>query len=209
MTSASTRAYEIIKSAIIAGTFAPGDRLVEAELTTLCQVSRTPVREALRRLASEGFAVFSPNQGAHVAEMGSAELEDLYELRALIEGYAAARAATRLSEEQIEEMEALALQIEASIEEAGAIASTVAPANSRFHRIILEAAESPRLLTLASVVVEAPLALRTIERYSPEQRARSVQHHRELIAAFRARDPQWARSVMTSHIKAAFAAIKR
>lgn len=209
MASASVKAYNIIRSEIISGRFAPGHRLVESDLTALCDVSRTPVREALRRLVNEGLAEFSPNHGAQVADPGGQDLEALYDLRALIEGYGAARAATRITPAQISELEALASRMETLSEEGADQTPDAAGANSRFHRIVLEAAQSPRLLTLAGLVVETPLILRTLARYSPEERARSMRHHRELIAAFRARDGNWAEAVMTSHIKAAFAAIRR
>ncbi|MBR9807661.1 MAG: GntR family transcriptional regulator [Alphaproteobacteria bacterium] len=208
MASASSQAYEVIKAEIISGRFPPGHRLVESDLTVLCDVSRTPVREALRRLVSEGLAEFSPNYGAQVADLAGEDLEALYELRTLIEGYAARRAATRISAAQIAELEALADRME-HLAGQPSVVPEEASANSRFHRIIVEAAKSSRLVSASNLVVEAPLVLRTIEHYSLEERARSMQHHRELIAAFKARDSQWAESVMISHIKAAFAAISR
>lgn len=85
MASASVQAYEIIRQEIISGRFPPGHRLIESDLTALCKVSRTPVREALRRLVNEGLAEFSPNYGAQVADPGDEDLEALYELRTLIE----------------------------------------------------------------------------------------------------------------------------
>lgn len=208
MASASRQAYDTIKAEIISGRFPPGYRLIESDLTVLCDVSRTPVREALRRLVNEGLAEFSPNHGAQVADLAGEDLEALYELRTMIEGYAARRAATRITEAQIAELEALADRME---ELAGqqAVVPEEANANSRFHRIIIDAARSSRLVTVSNQVVEAPLVLRTIEHYSPKERSRSLQHHREVIAAFRARDSQWAEAVMISHIKAAFTAISR
>ena len=208
MASASIQAYDIIKAEIISRRFRPGHRLVESDLTVLCDVSRTPVREALRRLVSEGLAEFSPNHGAQVADMAGEDLDALYELRTLIEGYAARRAATRITLAQIAELEMLADRME-ELSAQQTVVPEEASANSRFHRIIIDAAKSSRLVSVSNLVVEAPLVLRTIEHYTPEERARSMQHHRELIAAFRARDSQWAEAVMISHIKAAFIAIGR
>ena len=210
MSKASAKAFEAIKAEIIAGRFEPGRRLKEDELTTLCDVSRTPVREALRRLANEGLVTLIPNQGAQVAAMGTAELADLYELRTLVEGYAAARAALRISAEDIQALTALAEQIEAAAGAAGERPTDqVATANTTFHRIILRAAQSARLEAVAQIVIEAPLALRTLIRYSPAELDRSAFHHRELIAALEARDPAWARAVMSAHIRAAFQVLTR
>jgi DNA-binding GntR family transcriptional regulator len=198
------------------GRFAPGERLKEEELTDLCGVSRTPVREGLRRLAIEGLVVVTPHQGAQVAAIGDGELEEIYALRAMIEGHAAGRAALLIAEQDIAKLKALASEMEAAVRDAnrhevGAaeLNARFTPANSEFHRIILDAAMSPRLAAMASLVVEIPLILRTLARYSEEELMRSLQHHRELIAAFEARDEDWARSVMRSHVLAASHAVVR
>jgi len=204
MSTAAARAYDIIKAEIVSGRLAPGQRLKEEALTDLCAVSRTPVREALRRLANEGLAEFGPGQGAQVARMGAGELADLYRLRAQVEGEAAALAAERIDEEGLARLRALADTMEAASARAD-----VAAANGAFHACILEAAGSERLKAMARLVIEAPLALRTIERYAPEELARSMRHHRELIDALAAGDGEWARAVMTSHIRAAYHAIAR
>ena len=204
MSKASATAFETIKAEIVRGRFQPGQRLKEDELTALCAVSRTPVREALRRLANEGFVVLIPNQGAQVAHLGASDLADLYELRALVESYGAARAAERISAADIATLKSLARQIEDGSRTPDArAAEDLAAANAAFHRIILKAAASARLEAVAQIEIEEPQALRTLIRYSPEELARSHFHHRELIAAFEARDPDWARAVMLSHIKAA------
>ena len=204
MSSASARAYEIIKSGIVEGRFAPGQRLKEEELTVVCDVSRTPVREALRLLASEGLARLMPMHGAQVALMGARELRELYELRAMIEGKAAALAAERMPEAVLDALRRLAGEMEAAVAAREPAALRLAPANAEFHRHIIDAAGSGRLEAMARSVVEAPLTVRTFERYDRAQLQRSMQHHRELIDAFAARDSEWAHGVMTSHIRAAF-----
>jgi DNA-binding GntR family transcriptional regulator len=210
VSKASASAFEIIKAEIINGRFEPGRRLKEDELTVICAVSRTPVREALRRLANEGFVTLIPNQGAQVALMGEAELADLYELRVLVESYAAARAAVRIGKDDIEALKTLAGEMEAALlDKSAPPAPRFSVANMAFHRIILTAASSARLEAVAQIVIEAPLALRTLIRYSPGELERSAHHHRELIAAFEARDAGWARAVMSSHIQAAFQVLVR
>ena len=204
MSSASVRAYEIIKAGIVEGRFVPGQRLKEEELTVLCDVSRTPVREALQRLASEGMARLMPMHGAQVALMGARELRELYELRTMIEGKAAALAAERMSAETLEALRELAGEMEAAAAAGEPSGLRLAPANAEFHRRIIDAAGSGRLEVMARSVVEAPLTVRTFERYGKAQLERSMRHHRELIDAFGARDPDWASGVMTSHIRAAF-----
>lgn len=207
--SAGVRAYEMIKDDILGGRFAPGERLKEDELTARCAVSRTPVREALRRLGVEGLVVMTPNAGAQVAVLGPRDLEEIYALRAMIEGHAAERAAANIDGKQLRRLVALAEEMEAAVGAGGGEALNLrfTPANAEFHRVILDAAMSPRLSAMAALVIEMPLTLRTLARYSDADRRRSLRHHRELIDALRARDGGWAASVMKSHIHAAFRAL--
>lgn len=187
-------------------------RLKEEQLTGLCGTSRTPVREALRRLSIEGLVVATPHQGAQVVSMDEEELGEIYALRAMIEAHAAGRAATRLTPEAIARLKSLAEEMEAAIADprsGGELSTRFAPANAEFHRIIMEAADSPRLATMGGLVIEPPLVFRTLARYSKGELSRSMHHHRELIEAFETRDADWAQSVMRSHIHAAAHAVVR
>ncbi len=126
-------------------------------------------------------------------------------MRVLIEGYAAARAAARISEPEIEQLKALVREMEDSVRvRDDSSAPRFAVANTAFHRIILSAAASDRLEAVAQIVIEAPLALRTFVKYTQNQLMRSINQHQDLISAFEARDSAWANSVMSSHIQGAF-----
>ena len=92
------RVYDTVRQGILDGTYAQGARLGEADLADSLGVSRTPVREALRRLGSEGLLATLPNKGARVRTWTAGELGDIFDLRALLEGHAAARAATRVTD---------------------------------------------------------------------------------------------------------------
>jgi DNA-binding GntR family transcriptional regulator len=214
LSTASALAYKAIRSLILEGRFIPGERLKEEELTDICGVSRTPVREALRRLALEGLVVLTPHQGAQVTEIGETELQEIYALRAMIESQAAGRAAERLELSAIARLKVLASQMEEAVAQAVQrrqirLYDVYTAANSEFHRIIMDAADSPRLSAMATLVVEVPLILRTLARYSESELSRSLHHHRELVEAFEARDADWASSVMRCHIRAAAQAVVR
>ncbi len=210
VSTAGGKAYDLIRSAILSGEFSPGRRLKEEELTTLCEVSRTPVREALRRLALEGLVVVTPNAGAQVSETSPGELAEVYALRAMIEGHAAERAASRIDAGALARLRELAGEMEGSLGLAAeAFSREFAAVNAEFHRIILDAAMSPRLSAMAALVVELPLTRRTLALYSHDDLIRSMGHHRELVDAFEARDCAWAASVMKSHIHAAHQALVR
>ena len=208
--TASTHAYTKIRAAILSGEIEAGCRLKEDYLTEFCGVSRTPIREALRKLSFEGLIVVTPHHGAQVTVVGTNDLEEIYSLRAMLESRAAARAATRIRPDQIARLQELQQIMEKAVPKGDvAINEHMTPANAEFHQLILEAADSPRLLTMASVVVEIPLTKRTFAAYSREERQRSLMQHRELISAFCAKNAEWAASTMTSHVNAAYHALMR
>jgi DNA-binding GntR family transcriptional regulator len=80
--------------------------------------------------------------------------------------------------------------------------------NNLFHRMILEAADNSRLTSVISAVIQVPLVWRTFSHYTPDALRRSLAHHHELVAALAARDPEWAESVMRSHVRAAWHSIR-
>lgn len=208
--TASSRAYEVIRDLILSGRFGAGDRIKEAELEVLCGVSRTPIREALRRLGTEGLVVENPHHGVQVVSLSTDDIEEIYALRAMVESHASARAATRISLEHIQEMKTCTSEMEAALADpARTDHERFMRANAQFHRVIWQAAMSPRLAHMAALVVEAPLVTRTVSSYTPADRLRSVRHHGDIIAAFEARNPDWAASVMSGHIHAASDALTR
>jgi DNA-binding GntR family transcriptional regulator len=197
-----------LRHAILEGDFQPGARLGEAALAEKFAVSRTPVREALRLLAAEGLVEISPNRGARVKEWSAEALEEIYELRTLLESHAAERAAARISAADAKVLGQLCDEMDSwSAPGIKRDLDRLSALNTEFHRLILQAAASPRLSLMLAAVVQVPLVLRTFHSYKPEELARSLSHHRELAAALTAGDAQWAGTVMRSHILAAKAAV--
>ena len=142
MRNAGVVATEVIREAIIDGRLAPGERLKEEELARELGLSRTPIREALAVLQAEGLVDTAPNRGATVRAHDAEDLDDLYRLRALLEGYAAGRAATKMPPEQVAELFASCERFEALAD--GDVAPLVKE-NMHFHSTIVEAAASGRV----------------------------------------------------------------
>lgn len=198
------KAYQTVRAGILCGRFAPATRITEHEVATAAGVSRTPAREALRLLHSEGFVDFTPSQGAVVTEWSSEDANEIFDLRALLECYGAARAATRATAGQIETLQGLAAQQCAEVvEHRDGYLDRIASLNSRFHRYLQEAARSPRLSRALASLLEASLIMKTFQNYTPEDLERSSVHHLELVRALAARDAEWAASVMRAHILSA------
>ena len=200
---AAARAYTSVRDGIVRGAYAAGARLTEQDLAQTIGVSRTPVREALRRLHAEGLVEFEPNHGAVVAAFDLEDAEEIFELRALLEPISARRAAERAAPAIIAQLRALSQQqmLESTQRRAGYL-MRISDLNDRFHRLIQAAANSPRLAKTLAGLIEAPLILRTFAQYSSAELRRSADQHLELVQAFEARDPMWAHSVMHAHILA-------
>lgn len=204
MSKASDRAYQYIRGEILEGTLAPGEQLREEQLATACGVSRTPVRDALRRLESEQFVRRNESQRTFVAEWSLDDIEEGFVLRGMLEGHAAARAARRIDEAAIARLCAHNREIDKAAQRTPPDVSAFLEHNRAFHAIILEKAGSARLAVLLGGIVEQPIIVRTARQYDRDQILQSRAEHDELVAAFRRRDPEWARAVMTSHIRRAF-----
>ena len=209
MGSALDRAYEAIRTAILHGEYEAGAPLREEELAAVTGVSRTPVREALRRLAAQGLVEIVPNHGARVASLTREDTEEVFELRLLIEGYAVRKAAERIDGATLDELDALVTEMRTAAQGRGDdVLEKLADLNHQFHTKVLNAARSTRITTLVNSVIVASLMVRTFESYSAEEREQSLRHHRELVRALRAADPEWAASVIHNHIRAAWNALR-
>jgi DNA-binding GntR family transcriptional regulator len=204
VSSASERAYDWIHGAVSAGRFEAGKRLREEELSGMIGVSRTPIREALRRLSAEGVVEFLPHRGVHVASWTDSELTEIFELRALLESYAARKAAMNIGPGDLGLLKDLARRMEKEAHSGKEdVLENIAELNNEFHRIIANNAGSEQLNAFVTKLVHIPLVYRTFRRYTKRALARSFDHHRELIEAFEVRDGAWAESVMRAHILAA------
>jgi len=179
MSRASEHAYARIRERIVTGDIAAGAPLREEQLAEECGVSRTPVREALRRLESELFVV-------------------------RLEPHPAARAATRLDAVALDRLRATNDAITRVVGESQPDITVFLEENRNFHRQIVDATESPRLASTLARLVEQPVVHRTATRYGREHLMQSAREHDELIQAFAARDREWASAVMTGHIRRAF-----
>ncbi len=204
MAASEQKAYEAIRSAITTGAYGNGMHLRAAGLADSLGISRTPVREALRRLHAEGLVEFFANRGAFVASWSREDAEEVFDLRIVLESHAAALAARRLGRDQIAALASMTDRMERHASGSGRDIATVTQANNEFHSLIIAAASSRRLAAMIASVVEIAMVSRTFNSYTDEHFARSIAHHRELIAAFQVKDDAWAAAVMTSHIRAAY-----
>jgi DNA-binding GntR family transcriptional regulator len=200
--------YGVVRERIIDGTYQPGQRLTEQSFADEFSASRTPVREAMRMLAAEGYVDFKPNSGTIVRTWTLDQILEIFRLRATLEADICGYAALHISDAQIAELAVLQDQIELNGLDSGEEnASRVGKLNRRFHDIIALASGQERMVSVLAKAIEVPIVHRTFRSYDARQMQRSFYQHRELIDAFVAHDRDWAVSVMRSHIHAAKNAI--
>jgi DNA-binding GntR family transcriptional regulator len=208
VSKSTDKAYAAIRDMIVDGRFQPGDRLSEELLSAEIGVSRTPVREALRREA-DYFVAIKANRGARVLGWESGDVEDLFQLRALVEGFAARCAADRASAEDVAAMRAEISEIDRALtNRARPDIERFLAANSRFHTLLSGAARNSRVSEIIKSLVAQAVVVRTARRCSKEELERSNFHHREMVDAIEARDGALAETIMRTHILSAGQAFK-
>ncbi|CAG4919357.1 unnamed protein product [Acidocella sp. C78] len=195
-------AYESLLKAIEEGALPPGARLREAELAQRFGISRTPVREALKRLEHQGLVVHTPHQGATVATLSDVQMSELYEMRAVLEGAAARMAAQHAAESDIALLAALIERDAALIGSPADLALN----NRLFHRQILTASRNRYLHDMLESLRLSLALLGGTSLAVAGRAAKSVEEHRAILDRIAARDPDGAEAASRDHIRAAFQA---
>lgn len=188
---------DTLRQAIIDGRLAPGARLTERELTEMLGVSRTVVREALRSLEAEGLVHVIPNKGPVVRALSRAEAEDLYQIRAVLEGLAARLFVQHASAGQIDEL-AHALDVVVAAYDSGD-AVRVLETKNRFYDVLFEGAGSETLSTMLATLHARIWRWRALGLTHPgrssDRSQESIAHLRDMLAAIRARDADAAERI--------------
>lgn len=210
VSQAAARAYRALREDILTGMRPAGTRLREEQLAEDYGLSRTPVREAIRRLQADGLVQVVPNRGAEVVSLSAEDFEEIFGLRSVLESYAARNAALRGNADVAalrELCDAMERQLE-RLDDDGAH-DEITRLNMQFHQAIHQAGGRRLLPELLSRVIEVPLVRRTFHRYTTAELHRSFTQHRELTEAIEAGDGDWAHAVMQSHVLAARATLLR
>lgn len=188
---------------IIEGEYGPDERLIEEQLADRLGVSRTPIRQALTMLEAEGLVELVPNKGAMVCSFSADDVWDIYDLRAVLEGHAARRAASRVGEGELDRLAALAEEMEGLVgrfsdheEEIRRLVSL----NQEFHGTIVEASRNRRLGRLLRGTVQIPLMFKAFFWYTPHERTISNQYHRQILEALEKGDADRAEIMMREHV---------
>lgn len=192
-------AYERLREEIRTGALRPGARLTETEIADRLSISRTPVREAIRKLESEGLVDHQPRTGAVVRRMDYPEIMELYEMRTVLEGTAARLAARAASPMELEELRA----INADMAKATRDAPLLALLNRQFHSRMLDAARNRFLVKSMSSIENAQLILGPTSMGTEGRAGQAVEEHEAVLDALFARDGERAEATMRAHMERA------
>jgi len=193
--------YEMVREWIAAGQLRPGERLSEEELARRTGVSRTPVREALKRLEAEGFVQVIPYRGVVVAEPSADELADLCVVRDVLEALAARLAAQAASDMELIALEDLARAFEEAVEK-GEVSAMV-EANHAFHEAIWRASRNRVLAQQLRQLRDRIFTHQTTTLTLPQRRRAAREEHRAILEALKARDPERAAEAARHHFQLA------
>ncbi len=191
--------FNTLREAIIVGELKPGERLMEVQLAEKMGVSRTPVREAIRKLELEGLVSMVPRKGAHVADLSVKDIMDVLEVRATLDGLATMLSANRITDEEFKELKHVHGQFANYVEKdnlQGSIKKDV-----EFHDIIYRSSRNDKLIQIANNLREQVQRFRVIYLKDYSSPKDIVREHAEIIDAILKKDPEASRRVAQKHIK--------
>lgn len=200
--SVRERVYEHLKSAILSGRLNPGEKLTEERLAKTLAVSRTPVREALHKLESEGLIKTRKKRGFIVSRDSREEVEELFELRSILEGYTLRLISQTISEETFRQLNEFIQNAEDGLKRKKI--EDVFKWNTRFHDTLHElVAHKTRLHRLIVNIRKYVLRHRQETLRYPDGGRRSVEGHKKIMMALRLKDPDLCERIMREHIQEA------
>ena len=191
--------FQKLRSLLVEGKIAPGSKLNERELAESLHVSRTPIREAIRRLAAEGLVELITNRGAIALQLSLEDVINTFDVIAQLEGFSGELAANNISDTALSELEALQYEMMASY--ARRDLSSYYKLNLRIHHLFNQAANNPILSRLFSQVNARIEALRFRSNQDGMKWEKAVEEHQEMLDALKARDSNRMRKIMISHVQ--------
>jgi len=191
--------FETLRGAIIDGTLKPGERLMEVQLADEMGVSRTPVREAIRKLELEGLVLMIPRKGAYVSGLSSKDIADVFEVRASLEALAAGLAAERIAEEELEALNRF--MVEVTIHAEVGDLEKVIQSDTDFHDQIYRASRNNRLVQIINNLRDQIQRFRSASLAHPGRIKETLQEHKKLLEAISDRDITLAAVLAREHIE--------
>ena len=198
MATAKQRTYDRTRKSIFTGKFPPGFHLKEEELAEFCKSSRTPVRQAIRMLASEGLVTIRDNKRCYVSDVDETHAEEIFDLLAFLEGYSAGLVAERITPEKVAELRAIVAAQNELVQSRPADDRAFLELNSQFHRALHSGSGNRTLYNMVASVVDFTQSLYLKLGHSTES-GPQVRQHEAIIDAVAAGDRRYAELMMRVH----------
>jgi DNA-binding GntR family transcriptional regulator len=190
-----------LRHAIVTGEFAPGERLKETAICQRFKVSRTPVREALKELESEGLTKTTLNRGSRVVSFSYDDVSNIYDMLIFIDGAACRMVCTRISSEELHRLEDIHVRLmEAATKRNYDVVSEL---NVQFHRLIAEATRNPYLIEIHSNFRQLISCVVHFSSFNPSQLSTIVSDHSRIIEALAKKNEALAEIVAREHVEKA------
>lgn len=190
--------FKTLRKAILTGELKPGERLMEIHLANRLGVSRTPIREAIRKLELEGLVVMIPRRGAEVAQITEKSLKDVLEVRRALDALCAELACDRISEEEMNQLKKACGEFEKAVQTRDA--TVIAKADVALHDIIVAATGNQRLVQLVNNLAEQMYRYRFEYIKDESQHERLIEEHRMIYESIRIKDKAAAAAAARVHI---------
>ncbi len=190
---------EAIRDAIREGLLCPGERIMEITLAEQLGVSRTPVREALRKLELEGYVVMMPRRGTYVADMSVRDICEIFEIRTALESLSNGLAAEHITEDELEHLQRLLVIIGGHIK--GGDMEKIVETDIEFHDLLYHAARNGRLVGIISNLRDQLTRFRTLSMSYPGRLEATLEEHRAIVEAIATGDSKAARKAAQRHME--------
>ena len=192
--------YRILKTRIIKGNLKPGEKILESKIAEQLGVSRTPVREALQKIAAEGLVEIKPNLGMIITEFSFEDICEVLQIRGILEGLAASIAAKKINKEEIKKLEKNVEQMSISIDKNDLVAYS--DLNGEFHNLIFNVCGNKRLTKICNNLSNSDYRYRIRAlRNNPERIKSSLREHQEIVKALKRKDSEQADRLSQKHVK--------
>jgi len=202
--SLTTKVYNHLRDGILDGSYKDGDFLVETRLADELEVSRTPIREAIKQLELEGLVTSIPNRGAMVRAISENDIDDIYTIRQLLEGQAAFWAAQRITKEELAKLEEIVELM--GFYTSRSDAAQLSRLDTEFHEELYKACDSRMLKHILGSLHQNARRARTSSLTMPKRPTGSLDEHRAIFGALSSGDPEAAKQAMERHVKNAHSA---
>ena len=190
-----------LRKAILSGVLAPGERLMEVQLAEELGISRTPIREAIRKLEQEGYVIMLPRRGSYVSSVSVHDVQEIFEIRSALESLSIGLAARRITSDDLDKLQKLLQLIEGYIENNDI--ENIVKTDVEFHDLLYQVSGNERLRLIINNLKEQLARFRTLSMSYPGRLQDTLEEHREMVEAIANGDVEAARDAAERHMERA------